>query len=122
MFDKFPEISTTVFNKVYIECYRSAFHYELEDELKRTRACKNLSEIHLKKILSDEYWNFSKTWGLPTDNQITELVKGIESISELSESSMKDVETRVINRMVKTIKNIEIVSIILAFLIPKRFV
>ena len=124
MLDKFPGISTTVFNKVYIECYnRSAFHSELEVDLERTRACKNLSEIHLKKILSDEYWNFSKTWGFPTDNQITELVKGIRvDIRTLSQNpSMKDVEVRLINRMVNIIKNIEIVSIILAFLIPKRF-
>lgn len=124
MFDKFPQISTTVFNKVYIKCYnRSAFHSELEDELKKTKACKNLSEFHLKKILSDEYWNFSKTWVLLADNQITELVKGIRvDIRTLHQNpSMKDVEIRVINRMVKTIKNIEIVSIILAFLIPERF-
>ena len=124
MFDKYPEISTTVFNKVYIECYnRAAFHSELEGDLKKTRACKNLSEIHLKKILSDEHWNYSRTWGFPNDDQITELVKGIrDDIRTLNQNpSMKDAEIRVIGRMVKTIKNIEIVSIILAFLIPERY-
>jgi len=124
MFDKYPEISTTVFNKVYIECYnRAAFHSELEGDLKKTRACKNLSEIHLKSILSDEHWNYSRTWGFPNDDQITELVKGIrDDIRTLNQNpSMKDAEIRVIGRMVKTIKNIEIVSIILAFLIPERY-
>ena len=124
MFEKYPEISTTFFNKVYIECYaRVAFHSELEGELKKTKACKNLSEIHLKKILSDEHWNYSRTWGFPSDDQITELVKEIrDDIRILNENpSMKDAEIRVLDRMVKTIKNIEIVSIILAFLIPERY-
>lgn len=124
MFNKYPELSSKLFNKVYIECYgRQAFHSDLESYLKRTKACINLTPKHLQKIFSDESWNYSRTWGVPNDEQISDLVKKIKDDLKFvyKNNNVKNAERNLIKNMVGMIKNIEIVSIILAFLIPEKY-
>ena len=117
-------ITNKYFNKVYIECYgRPSEHSELEEYLKRTKARKNLTSGHLKKILSDSHWNFSKTWIAPNDYEMEILSNDINGYLKFvyDNSPIKNAEEQLITKMVNTIKNIEIVSVILAFLIPEKY-
>ncbi len=112
------------FNTVYLECYdRPAGHAELEDYLKRTKACKAVTSGHLKKIFSDSHWNYSRTWGVPTDDRMDELAAGIKNDLKFvyNNSPVNNAEERLLTTIVDTIKNIEIVSVILAFLIPEKY-
>mgnify|MGYP001356108813 CR=1 FL=1 len=46
------ELSSKLFNEIYIECYgRPADHLDLENFLKRTKACEAITADQLKKIL-----------------------------------------------------------------------
>ena len=50
------ELSSKLFNDIYIECYgRPANHLDLEDYLKRAKACEAITAGQLKKILSEVY-------------------------------------------------------------------
>ena len=124
MISKVKELSTVLFNNVYRECYgRTAEHSELEDYLNRTKACYSVTATQLKKILSDSYWNYSRTWGIPNDEEMEGLADEIKDdlMFVCYNSPVKDAEERLITNMVNTIKNIEIVSVILAFLIPEKY-
>ena len=121
---KIQEVASELFNKVYIECYgRSAEHAELEDYLNRTKACHSITAPLLKKILSDNHWNYSRTWGMPTDEQMEGLAHAIKDDLRYvyDDSPIKDAEKRLLTIMIDTIKNIEIVSVILAFLVPGKY-
>ena len=112
------------FNQVYLACYnRPAQHAELESDLRKKMACLRLTSGHLKRILSDESWNFTNTWGMPTENQIDVLVDNIREDLKFvyDDSPVKNAEKRLFTAMVDTIKNIEIVSVCLAFLIPGKY-
>jgi len=118
------EVVEDHFTRVYLACYaRPAEHAELEAELKRTKACTHLTPSHLNKILSDDSWNFSNTWGIPSDDQIDELTNEIKNDLKFvyQNSPVKDAELRLLTSMVNSIKNIEIVSVVLAFLIPGKY-
>ena len=53
------ELSSKLFNDIYIECYgRPANHLDLEDYLKRAKACEAITAGQLKKILSEAYHVF----------------------------------------------------------------
>ena len=120
----FKEAVEKYFNKVYIECYdRSAEHVELEHYLKRTKACQHITAGQLQKILSDSHWNYSRTWDMPTDEQLEGLAIAIKDDLKFvyNNSPVKDAEDRLLTTMVNTIKNIEITSVILAFLIPEKY-
>jgi len=124
MISKVKELSTVLFNNVYRECYgRTAEHSELEDYLNRTKACHRVTATQLKKILSDSHWNYSRTWGIPNDEEMEGLADEIKDdlMFVCDNSPVKDAEERLITNMVNTIKNIEIVSVILAFLIPEKY-
>ena len=118
------DVADKYFNKVYIECYgRSAEHSELEDYLKRTKARQSVTAAQLKKILSDSHWNYSRTWEIPNDEKIEGLADEIKDdlMFVCDNVPVKDAEARLITNMVNAIKNIEIVSVILAFLIPEKY-
>ena len=118
------EVVEDHFTRVYLACYaRPAEHTELEAELKRTKACTHLMPSHLNKILSDDSWNFSNTWGIPSDDQLDELTNEIKNDLKFvyQNSPVKDAELRLLTSMVNSIKNIEIVSVVLAFLIPGKY-
>ena len=118
------ELSSKLFNDIYIECYgRPANHLDLEDYLKRAKACEAITAGQLKKILSDSHWNYSKTWGMPTDEQLEGLAVAVKDDLKFvyNNSPVKGAEQRLLTAMVDTIKNIEIVSVILAFLIPEKY-
>ena len=124
MISNVSELSSKLFNEIYIECYgRPADHLDLEDFLKRTKACEAITPGQLKKILSDSHWNFSRTWGMPTDEQLESLAAAIKDDLRFvyRNDPIKGAEDRLITLMVDTIKNIEIVSVILAFLIPEKY-
>ena len=118
------ELSSKLFNDIYIECYgRPADHLDLENYLKRAKACEAITAGQLKKILSDRHWNYSKTWGMPTDEQLEGLAVAVKDDLKFvyNNSPVKGAEQRLLTAMVDTIKNIEIVSVILAFLIPEKY-
>jgi uncharacterized protein Usg len=118
------EVVEKHFNQVYLACYnRPAKHAELESDFRKKKACLRLTSGHLKRILSDESWNFTNTWGMPTENQIDVLVDNIREDLKFvyDDSPVKNAEKFLFTAMVDTIKNIEIVSVCLAFLIPRKY-
>ena len=124
MFSSRKAIFSSLFNNVYFECYsRPAQHADLEEYLKKTKAGTNLAAFHLNKIFSDESWNFSKTWGIPAQDQIQTLADEIREDLKFvyNLSPVVNAEERLLKAMVKTIKNIEIVSVCLSFIMPERY-
>ena len=118
MFSSRKAIFSSLFNNVYFECYsRPAQHADLEEYLKKTKAGTNLAAFHLNKIFSDESWNFSKTWGIPAQDQIQTLADEIREDLKFvyNLSPVVNAEERLLKAMVKTIKNIEIVSVCLFY-------
>jgi hypothetical protein len=112
------------FTRVYLACYaRPAEHADLEKYLKKTKAGTNLTASHLSKIFSDGSWNFSITWGMPTEDQIQNLAEEIKEDLKFvcNHSPVVDAEDRLLTAMVKTINNIEIVSVCLSFIMPERY-
>ena len=124
MFSSRKAIFSSLFNNVYFECYsRPAQHADLEEYLKKTKAGTNLAAFHLNKIFSDGSWNFSKTWGIPSQDQIQTLADEIREDLKFvyNLSPVVNAEERLLKAMVKTIKNIEIVSVCLSFIMPERY-
>ena len=111
--------SKQLFNDLYLYKYNEeSRHAELEDILKKERAGKVLTVDHLELIFSDRYWHFRKSWSKPQEHDLEQYVK---SINKVLNDAGQGFEEQILDISVTFFKNIEVVSIILAFVFPENY-